>query len=133
MTSKPQGTAYGAWLLLAISAIALILAAVATFNEGNGIAYTPGTYLVLISTALMLLGSLLLALARSMPRWLGGLLTFLLLLDLLGTGLAAYLLQAEWLLGAVGAGLVAWLIHVVADPASGKRTPVMTQRQEAAS
>lgn len=133
MTSKPQGTAYGAWLLLAISVIALILAAVATFNEGNGIAYTPGTYLVLISTALLLLGSLLLALARGMPRWLGGLVAFLILLDLLGTGLAAYLLQAEWLLGCMGVGLVAWLVHVIADPATGKRDQHMTQRQEAAS
>ncbi len=133
MTSKPQGTAYGAWLLLAISIVALILATVATFNEGNGIAYTPGTYLVLVSTALLLAGSLLLTFARGMPRWLGGLLSFLLLLDLLGTGLAAYLLQTEWLLGCMGAGLVAWLVHVVADPATGKRNRSMTQRQEAAS
>ncbi|MCE8018860.1 hypothetical protein HOP51_01830 [Halomonas sp. MCCC 1A11036] len=133
MTSKPQGTAYGAWLLLATSLISLILAAAATFNEGNGIAYTPGTYLVLASTTLMLLGSLLLALARGMPRWLDGLLTFLLLLDLLGTAMAAYLLQAEWLLACMGVGLVAWLIHVIADPATGKRDRHMTQRQEAAS
>lgn len=133
MTSEPQGTAYGAWLLLATAVIALILAAVATFNEGNGIAYTPGTYLVLISTALLLLGSLLLALARGMPRWLGGLLAFLLLLDLLGTGLAAYLLQTEWLLACIGAGLLAWLVHVVADPATGKRNRSMSQRQETAS
>lgn len=132
MTSKPQGTAYGAWLLLAISIVSLILAAVATFNAGNGIAYTPGTYLVLISTALMLLGSLLLTLARGLPRWLGGLLTLLLLLDLLGTGFAAYLLQTEWLLGCMGAGLVAWLVHLVADPATGKRHRRMTQRQETA-
>lgn len=132
MTSKAQGTAYGAWLLLAISIIALILAAVATFNEGNGIAYTPGTYLVLISTALMLVGSLLLTFARGMPRWLGGLIAFLLLLDLLGTGLAAYLLQAEWLLVSIGIGLVAWLVHAIADPATGKR-PNMKLRQEAVS
>ncbi|MGQ4877732.1 hypothetical protein ACOJCM_04060 [Billgrantia sp. LNSP4103-1] len=133
MTSKPQGTAYGAWLLLAISIVSLILAAVATFNEGNGIAYTPGTYLVLVSTAFLLVGSLLLTLARGMPRWLGGLITFLFLLDLLGTGLAAYLLQAEWLLACMGAGLVAWLVHVIADPATGKRSHRMTQRQEATS
>ncbi|MCE8017447.1 hypothetical protein HOP62_15320 [Halomonas sp. MCCC 1A17488] len=133
MTSKARGTAYGAWLLLAISAISLILAAVATFNEGNGIAHTPGTYLVLTSTALLLVGSLLLALWHGLPRWLGGLLTFLLLLDLLGTGLAAYLLQTEWLLGAVGVGLVAWLIHVIADPATGTRNQHKTQRQGAAS
>lgn len=133
MTNKAQGTAYGAWLLLAISIIALILAAVATFNEGNGIAYTPGTYLVLISTALMLVGSLLLTFARGMPRWLGGLIAFLLLLDLLGTGLAAYLLQAKWLLVSIGIGLVAWLVHAIADPATGKRDRTMTLRQEAAS
>lgn len=131
MPSKSQRTAYGAWLLLAISSIALILAAVATFNAGNGIAYTPGTYLVLVSTTLLLVGALLLTFARGMPRWLGGLLAFLLLLDLLGTGLAAYLLQTEWLLGCIGVGLLAWLVHVVADPATGKRDRNITQRQEA--
>ncbi|KAA0010864.1 hypothetical protein F0A17_16800 [Billgrantia pellis] len=133
MASNPRGVAYGAWLLLAISTISLILAAVATFNEGNGIAHTPGTYLVLVSTALMLIGSLMLTFARGMPRWLGGLIAFLILLDLLGTGLAAYLLQTEWLLGCMGVGLVAWLVHVIADPATGKRDRYMTQRKEAVS
>lgn len=132
MASNPQGTPYGAWLLLASSIIAWILALVATFNEGNGIAYTPGTYLVLFSTTLLVVGALLLSFVRGMGRGLGGLLAFLILLDLLGTALAAYLLEANWLLIMMGVGLVAWLIHLVADPASGKHHRT-TQRKEAAT
>ncbi|GHA94013.1 hypothetical protein [Modicisalibacter luteus] len=130
MAKHSRGVAYGAWLLLAISIVALIVAAINTFNVGNGIAYTPGTYLVLFSTAMLVIGSLLITFVRSMPRWLSGLIAFLLLIDLLGTGLASYLLEATILVWLMVAGLVAWLIHVFADPASGKRShPTATNRE----
>ncbi|MHB0774888.1 hypothetical protein [Halomonas sp. WWR20] len=124
-----RGVAYGAWLLLVISIVGLIIAAINTFNEGNGIAYTPGTYLVLFTTAMLVVGSLLITFVRSMPRWLSGIIAFLLLLDLLGTGFAAYLLQSYILVAVMGVGLIAWLIHVFADPASGKKSSHTTHRE----
>lgn len=124
-----RGVAYGAWLLLAISIAGLIVAAINTFNEGNGIAYTPGTYLVLFNTSMLVLGSLLIAFIRSMPRWLSGVIAFLLLIDLSGTAFAAYLLQSYLLVAIMAVGLVAWLIHVFADPASGKKANPSTHRE----
>ncbi|MEC9483768.1 MAG: hypothetical protein UMU75_10715 [Halomonas sp.] len=114
-----RGTAYGAWLLLASSLAGLIMATIITFNKGNGIAYTPGTYLVMFSTSMLVLGSLLLFIRR-MPRWLSGLIIALLLIDLLGTALAAYLLMAYGLVALMAVVLVAWLFHVFVDPAHGK-------------
>lgn len=120
-TTSRHGVAYGAWLLLASSLAGLIVAAINTFNEGNGIAYSLGAYIVLVSTALLLVASLLITFLRGMPRWLSGIILFLILLDLLGTAAAAYFLLAYWLLALMGVGLIAWLIHLFADPASGKK------------
>lgn len=116
--SSRRGTAYGVWLLLASSLAGLLVAAINTFSEGNGIAYTPGTYLVLFSTSMLVLGSLLLFMPR-MPRWLDGLISALLLIGLLGTAFAAYLLMAYVLIAIMAVVLLAWLIHVLADPAHG--------------
>lgn len=128
-TTSRRGVAYGAWLLLAISLAGLITAAFNTFDEGNGIAHSLGAYLVLVSTALLLVASLLIALFRGMPRWVSGILLFLILLDLLGTGAAAYFLLAYGLLALMGAGLIAWLIHLFADPASGRKSDHAPNRE----
>ena len=122
MTKKPRhGTNIGAWLLLICSLAGLVLAAIATFNDGNGIARTLGAYLVLSTTALLVAGALLLAFARNAPRWLRGIIALLVLLDLLGSAFAAYLLEAYWLTGFMLAGLVAWLIHLFTAPTKQRR------------
>lgn len=120
-TTSRRGVAYGAWLLLASSLAGLIIAAFNAFNVGNGIAHSPGAYIALASTALLLVASLLVLFFRGMPRWLSGIILFLILLDLLGTGAAAYFLLAYVLLAVMVVGLVAWLIHIFADPASGRK------------
>lgn len=128
-TTSHRGVAYGAWLLLAISLVSLVMAAIDTFSEGNGIAYTPGTYLVLFSTSMLVLGSLLITFMRGMPRWLSGIIAFLLLIDLLGTALAAYLLQSYVLVALMAVGLLAWLIHLFADPPSGRKSRRTVSRE----
>lgn len=133
MAKHTRGVAYGAWLLLAVSIAAVIVAAINTFNVGNGISYTFGTYLVLFSTAMLVIGSLLITFVRSMSRGLSGFVSALLLIDLLGTGFASYLLEATILVWLMVAGLIAWLIHVFADPASGKRSHPTTTNREAMS
>ncbi|ESR22851.1 hypothetical protein N177_3988 [Lutibaculum baratangense AMV1] len=105
------------WLLLAGSIAALAAAAFYTFNDGNGIAFTGGTYLVLVSTALLLAGAMILTQYRDMPGWFSGTLGLLILLDILGTAAAAYFLLAWVLLGLMGFCLLAWLLHLFADPA----------------
>ena len=36
--------------------------------------------------------------------------------DILGTGLAAYFLEAYWLLGAMAVALIGWFIRAIFDP-----------------
>lgn len=110
---------YGGWLLVAASLAGLVAAGIYTFVDGNGIAYTPGTYLVLISTMLLLGGAMILVFASG-RGWLGGILAFLVLLDILGTGLAAYFLMAWVLLALMAVALIGWLVHVFVDR-SGRR------------
>ncbi|MCQ0987849.1 hypothetical protein [Jiella marina] len=110
-------TANGAWLIVASSLIGALIAAFNLVNEGNGIAFTFGAWLVFVSSLLVCLAGGILALHLAVPSWQRGLFAFLILLGILGTGAAAYFLLAYVLLAAMVVALIGWLIHVVADPA----------------
>ena len=103
----------GVWIMVAASAVATALALYNYLARGTGIDHTPGALLVVVSSVLILLGSLVVALFSSTPRWLRVVLAVLLLLGVLGTGLAAYFLEAEVLLGLMVMSLIGWLIHLV--------------------
>jgi hypothetical protein len=128
-----SGPGYGRWLLLASAVGGVAAAAVAMFREGNGIAYSGGAILVLVSTALLLVAALILCLYRSRPRWLTVLLAALMLLDLIGTGLAAYFLEAQALLALMALGLVGWLVFVLVDPGDARRAPPATMGRAVSS
>ncbi|MGX4771112.1 hypothetical protein ACWAUC_15105 [Bradyrhizobium guangdongense] len=113
---------YGFWILLASSVAGMITAVTAAFDEGNGIAYSGGAYVVLVSTALLLLGVLALAL-YGVLKWLTISLTILIFLDLVGTAVAAYFLETPVLLASMVLGLVGWLIYLLVDPANGNPLP----------
>ncbi len=103
----------GAWLMTASSALGLLVALVDYFWRGD-IAHTAGVLLVIVSSALLLAAALLLA-TRVLR---GGLaMTFVILagLDILGTGFAAWMLEANWLLGLTGVAAVGWIINVFFD------------------
>jgi len=106
-------------LLCILSAIAVIVAAVNTFSQGNGIAFSGGAYLVLCSTVLLLIASLIVMFSTSSPGWARGILLFLIFLDLLGTGFAAYFLDAYVLLALMALGFIAWLIGLFAGGSRG--------------
>lgn len=107
---------WSGWSLIALAVAGLAVAAFYTLDAGNGIAYTPGTYLVLGSTALLMLGVLLLISPYGARGPLRKVLICLILLDLLGTGFAAYLLEAWALLAITAMGLLAWLAMVLRGP-----------------
>jgi len=97
------------WLLVAASALCLVVSLIEYFMPENGIDGSLGALVVVGSTALML--------AAAAAVWLGYLrktLLFLVLLDILGTGLAAYMLDADVLIAVVALALIAWLIGVFA-------------------
>jgi hypothetical protein len=97
--------------LVAASLLALAMSVLDYFLPENGIDGSLGVLLVIGSTLLLTLASA--ATAFRLVR--GGLRTTLLvliLLDILGTGFAAYMLEAEILLGVTALAFFAWLFDV---------------------
>ncbi|MDQ0316070.1 hypothetical protein [Amorphus orientalis] len=115
-TRTRQAGAFGAWLVCLAALLGLIVSAINAFSAGNGIAFTPGAYLVLVTSALLLVGSLFLAFGHHLPRWMVVVMAILVVLDILGTGFAAWLLETNVLLGAMIAAGIGWLIYIAIDP-----------------
>jgi hypothetical protein len=114
--TAPRTTSYGGWLLVAASAIGFLLSIYNCVNEGNGIAYTEGAILVVVSSALVLAASLAMVLDHNKPAWLAGFFYVSIFLGLVGTGVAAYFLLAYALMALMIVGLIGWLIHICFDP-----------------
>jgi hypothetical protein len=108
---------YGTGLLVLGSLIGLGAALFDYFWTGNGIHGTPGALLVVITIALMFLGAAALTFWPAVPRWLRGILLFLILLDICGTGFAAYMLEAWWVVGAIALALLGCIVYLAADTA----------------
>jgi hypothetical protein len=93
--------AFGNWLLLLSALAALCVAVFEYFWHGNGIHGTGGALIVIVSTALVLAGAFVLGRLPERARGMRILLLVLLVVDILGTALAAYLLEAYALLALV--------------------------------
>jgi quinoprotein glucose dehydrogenase len=101
-------------LLLTFSAFGLALSIFNFFWTGNGIHGSIGALIVIGSTALMALSTA--AIAFGVVRgWVRIVLAALVFLDILGTGFAAYMLEADVLFGFMVVALVAWLVSAFAD------------------
>jgi hypothetical protein len=101
--------------MAACSVLGLVIALGYYLWRGDGIAFTPGALLVVVSTALLLLASLLLA-TRVLTH--GFAIAFFVLascLDILGTALAAWLLEANWLLAVTVIAAIGWIVHIAFD------------------
>ncbi|WP_201403325.1 hypothetical protein [Kaistia sp. 32K] len=101
----------GAWIMALAALAGLIVSILNYFNRDSGIAGEPGTILVIVSTAILLVAAVILARARpgAFLRWF---LVIGCLVDILGTGFAAYLLESQALLLLMLAALVGWILHV---------------------
>src|SRR5919205_648282 len=113
----------GAWIMAAAAAPGTALSVYNYLTRGTGIDHTPGALLVVVSSALVLLASLVLALAPGAPRWLRVVLEILLLLGVLGTAAAAYFLEAYALLGLMALALVGWLVLVLSGSGGARLEP----------
>jgi hypothetical protein len=109
------------WLLVAAAALGLAISIFDFFYTGNGIHGTLGAGIVIGSTALMVIAGVVIALGWA-RGWVRGLLVALIFLDILGTGFAAYMLEAYILLGIMGLALLAWLFLVLAG--GSRRQPL---------
>lgn len=102
---------FGLWLLTAATLIALIDALFNYFDASNGIHGSEGALLVIISTALQLIAALLILFNVLRGGW-KVLFEVLIFLDLIGTGIAAYFLEALPLLGLTVIAFIGWLLQL---------------------
>ncbi|MEJ0097524.1 MAG: hypothetical protein WDM84_05760 [Bauldia sp.] len=103
---------FGMNVVTVLALLALLDCLFNFFWTGNGIHGSEGALLVIVSTLLMALAAGLIA--RGLLRgWLGGLFEVLIVLDFLGTALAAYFLEAWILLALVVLAAVAWVFHLL--------------------
>ena len=113
----------GVQILIVAAAVSLALSIFNYFWTGNGIHGSAGALLVVISSLLMVISAAALFLVDGMSRSLRGTLVVLILLDILGTGLAAYMLEATWLIAAMAAALIGWIVRLASQRAPGRAAP----------
>jgi hypothetical protein len=97
----------------------LIGAALAAYDYGaawTGIDHSGGVMLVLASSLLMIFGALMVLVFGS--GLVAGIFMFLVFLDILGTGFAAYMLESELIMGAMAIAAIGWLLRIAG---SGRR------------
>jgi drug/metabolite transporter (DMT)-like permease len=100
MNDQPHAILSDAWwYLIALSGLGFVVAAFNYAQPGNGIAYTPGALLVLVSSLLILAASIVVHGVRHGIPWLNTTLNVLIALGLIGTAFAAYMLDAFVLTG----------------------------------
>lgn len=110
----------GILLLVAAATLGLALSVFNYFWTGNGIHGSLGALIVIGSTFLMAVASAAIA-AGFANGWVRSVLAALILLDILGTGLAAYMLEAQVLFGFMVVALIAWLFSVLIEGMPSRR------------
>jgi len=113
----PPAHRTGSLILLVAATLALAIAIFNNFWSGNGIHGTAGTLLVVVSSALMLGAASALLFVTRIGRGLRSTLVVLISLDIIGTALAAYMLDANWLVAAMALALVGLAVRLTSDRA----------------
>lgn len=109
---------FGTWLIGAGAVIALALTIFNYFWRGNGIHGTAGAGLVVVSTALMVAAFLAVA-SLPMARWLRALFIILIALDIVGTGFAAYMLEAYFVVAAMMVAAIGFVASLIKPQQAG--------------
>ena len=104
----------GIFLLAVLIALCLVL--YDFFTVGSGIEYTIGDLIVICSTALLLCVGALLVFVPAVPWWLLLLLNLAILADIIGSGVAGYFLETDFVMGLLGVALLAWIALLVTRP-----------------
>lgn len=122
---RPPG--YGFWLLATGALIALALSLFNYFWPDNGIHGTAGALLVVISSVLMLGAAVILHVAPLFATWLRTTLLVLIAFDIVGTALAAYMLESYGLLAVMAVALAGWIVSVIqhSTPRQDNATPAL--------
>ena len=105
-------------IMAACSAAGLAIS-IFDYLQPDGIGGSAGALLVIVSSALILAASAVRGLLAA--RWLQITIRILLLLGVLGTGFAAYMLEAWLLLALMALAMIGWLVSVFADGSCAAR------------
>lgn len=108
-------------------AAGLIISLIAYTTKSSGIDGSAGALLVILSSALILLAALALTIWATRRSWWTGTLVFLLLLGILGTAFAAYMLDSHWLLIAMAVSMIGWLFATAIRRDTPSHTPRVTR------
>lgn len=107
MTAKRSS---GASLMLLAGVLGAAAAAYDFYTAATGIDGTGGVELVIASSLLMVFGALMVIVLA--PGFMAGIFLLLLLLDVIGTGVAGYFLESPMIMGAMALAALGWLLHV---------------------
>lgn len=110
---KTRWSRAGIELLIAAAVAASAIAIFNFFWTDNGIHGTAGAFLVAVSSLLMLAATSAIGFASGLGGGLRGTLLALIGLDIIGTGFAAYMLEADWLVGAMVVALIGWVLNLL--------------------
>ena len=102
----------GLWLMILAALAGLGVSIFNYVDPQSGIAGEPGTILVIVSTAILVVAAWLLTGSKLRGRFVRGLLTTGLLLDIAGTAFAGYLLHSQALVILMGVALLGWLAYL---------------------
>jgi quinoprotein glucose dehydrogenase len=106
--------------LFIVSALGVAMSIFNYFWTGNGIHGSLGALIVIGSTVLMAIAAAAIAFGVA-SGWVRSVLAVLILLDILGTGFAAYMLDAWVLVGLMVLAFIAWLVSAFADGRPSRR------------
>lgn len=101
---------HGAGLMLLAGALGAAAGIYDFYTLATGIDGTGGVELVIASCLLMIFGALMVLILGS--GLFAGIFLFLLLLDIIGTGVAAYFLESGLILGAMVLAALGWILHM---------------------
>lgn len=104
----------GIFLLAVLIALCLVL--YDFFTVGSGIEYTIGDLIVICSTALLLCVGAVVVFVPAVPWWLLLLLNLGILADIIGSGVAGYFLETDFVMALLGVALLAWIALLVTRP-----------------
>ena len=100
----------GAGLMLLAGALGAAAGMYDFYNVASGIDGTGGVELVIASSILMVFGALMvMLLGRGL---IAGIFLLLLLLDVIGTGVAAYFLESGLIMAAMALAALGWILHM---------------------
>ncbi len=102
----------GGGLMLLAGLLGLAIAAYFYFVPGFNLDGELGVQLAMFGAAMMVLGALVVMAVRG--GFVAGLFLFLLLLDIIGTGVCAYFLESMLLMATMALAAVGWIMRVTA-------------------